>query len=156
MLKIVSGLLKPSSGIITLNDEVIRSRSKKLRKISSYVHQSPVLLNRSVCENIKYNIEKKENNANYIKQKVNEMMQLAEIHEKKEEFKLSGGEIKRVAIVRAFASSPDILILDEPTAEIDPGGIEMIKRIIAMQTKGGKAVLFSTHNMAFAGEVELL
>ena len=63
---------------------------------------------------------------------------------------LSGGEQQRLALVRAMATSPDVLLLDEATANLDPGSILAIEDLVHQARKSGTPVLLVTHDLAQA------
>ena len=63
---------------------------------------------------------------------------------------LSGGQQQRVALARAWALRPDVLLLDEPTASLDPGAVEAIERIVREIRTDGTRILMTTHNLGQA------
>jgi tungstate transport system ATP-binding protein len=66
---------------------------------------------------------------------------------------LSGGERQRLALARAWARRPRLLLLDEPTASLDPSGVEAVERIIRQIRTDGAKVLMTTHNLAQANRL---
>jgi tungstate transport system ATP-binding protein len=66
---------------------------------------------------------------------------------------LSGGEQQRVALARAWALEPELLILDEPTASLDPASTREVERIIGEIAAGGTRILMTTHNLGQARRV---
>ena len=63
---------------------------------------------------------------------------------------LSGGEVQRVALARILVAQPEVLLLDEPTANLDPYNVELIEAIIRHQHEQGKTILLVTHNVSQA------
>ena len=67
--------------------------------------------------------------------------------------KLSGGQKQRLAIVRALAMNPEMMLFDEPTSALDPEMVKEVLNVIKDLTKSGMTILIVTHEMAFAREV---
>lgn len=76
---------------------------------------------------------------------------LSEAYEKRSPFELSGGEKRRAAIAGVLAMQPDIMILDEPTAGLDPGGREEIMARLCALRDGGMGIVIVSHNMDDVG-----
>ena len=66
---------------------------------------------------------------------------------------LSGGERQRLALARAWVRRPRLLLLDEPTASLDPSGVEAVERIVRQIRTDGAKVLMTTHNLAQANRL---
>ena len=75
--------------------------------------------------------------------------------EKAEEYprKLSGGQKQRLAIVRALAMQPEVMLFDEPTSALDPEMVKEVLHVIEELTRSGMTILIVTHEMGFAREV---
>ena len=67
--------------------------------------------------------------------------------------KLSGGQKQRLAIVRALAMHPEVMLFDEPTSALDPEMVKEVLNVISDLTKSGMTILIVTHEMGFAREV---
>lgn len=67
--------------------------------------------------------------------------------------KLSGGQKQRLAIVRAMAMSPDVMLFDEPTSALDPEMVKDVLEVIKSLAKGGMTIVIVTHEMGFAKEI---
>ena len=67
--------------------------------------------------------------------------------------KLSGGQKQRLAIVRALAMKPDVMLFDEPTSALDPEMVKEVLNVIRELTRSGMTILIVTHEMGFAREV---
>jgi tungstate transport system ATP-binding protein len=63
---------------------------------------------------------------------------------------LSGGEQQRLAIARAWALGPEVMFLDEPTANLDPGAMRDVERLIGQIRAGGTKIVMTTHNLGQA------
>ena len=77
------------------------------------------------------------------------------LEDKAEEYprKLSGGQKQRLAIVRALAMQPEVMLFDEPTSALDPEMVKEVLNVITDLTRSGMTILIVTHEMAFAREV---
>lgn len=138
MTRLLLKLIKPTSGEITINDIPISDLNTSfIRSIIVYIPQSPKLFNRTLFENITYrtpNVTKKD--IYELLHKVG-MDDLAEVFKGKMESRvgpngsrLSGGQCQIVWLLRAFFSKTPIIILDEPTASIDPDNRKKIIKIV--------------------------
>ncbi len=155
LLNLIGCIDKPSSGalnvcgqdITVLNDnELADFRAKNIGFIFQTYNLIPVL---SVFENVEYPLlltktPKKERNEKVMQ--ALETVKLAE-HWKKLPNELSGGQRQRVAIARALVKQPQLVLADEPTANLDhKTGTEIIKLMYEMQEKIGITFIFSTHD----------
>jgi len=66
---------------------------------------------------------------------------------------LSGGEQQRLALVRALAQQPEVLLLDEPTASLDPASVQMLEKSVLSAQQAGTKVIFVTHDTAQAKRI---
>lgn len=151
-----NGLLQPTSGNVYIRGENIADDKKKLRDIRfkvGLVFQFPEyqLFEETVEKDIAFGptnmgLEKEE-----IDRRVKmaaEMIGISEEMLKKSPFELSGGQKRRVAIAGVIAMEPELLILDEPTAGLDPRGRdEILGYIRAYQKSGNRSVVIVSHSM---------
>jgi len=157
LINILNLLDKPDEGIILFRGKDIRQYSKKnilrIRRRMTLVHQKPFLFQTSVFNNVAYGLKLRgiatENNRTKI------MNSLAIVgltdFEKRNAYQLSGGEAQRAVIARALVLEPEILFLDEPTANIDLRHIDVIERIIKKINRDMKTtVIFTTHDLSQA------
>ena len=115
------------------------------------VFQRPVMLRRSVFDNVLYGMTV--NGASeYAAQRAHEVLArvgLAHLAERPARV-LSGGEQQRVALARAWALKPDVLLLDEPTASLDPHAVRAVEAIIREIAAAGTAIIMTTHHRGVA------
>ncbi|RZD18533.1 MAG: urea ABC transporter ATP-binding subunit UrtE [Candidatus Acididesulfobacter diazotrophicus] len=153
-LKTIIGLINVKSGTISFNDEDIThiSIDKRARKGISYVPQGreifPYL---TVYENIILGFEAKHNYSNEMLQRIYEMFPFLKKMLNKNGGELSGGQQQQLAIARALASNPDLILMDEPTEGIQPSIVLEIENIIKL-IKGQKttSILLVEQYMDFA------
>jgi len=140
LLKLVAGLLQPSEGRLDVNAKAV------------LVHQRPYLLSGTVFHNVAYGLKIRKTPKHEIEERVNaEIKSWGLGHLKgRSSAKLSGGEKQRTAIARAMVLRPDILLLDEPTASVDPDNINQMEELIDQILTGGTTVILSTHHLDFA------
>jgi tungstate transport system ATP-binding protein len=120
------------------------------RRKMSAVFQKPAVFNMSVFENIAYPLKLRRVPGGKIRSRVEELLELTGLkgYAKRKARTLSGGEAQRVALARAMASNPELLLLDEPTANLDPLSSQVIEDLITRFNKaGGVTVVMSTHDM---------
>jgi tungstate transport system ATP-binding protein len=118
------------------------------RRQIAMVFQRPVLLNRNVQDNIKYGL--KLHGRDNVPQRIGRILQQLSLSQLARESarSLSGGEIQRVALARALVLEPRILLLDEPTANLDPHHVQLIEEIIRQQHQDhGRTIVLVTHNI---------
>jgi len=156
LLRIVSGIETPTQGEMYFQEEKINSRNNdKLTKNITMVFQKTVMFTGTVYDNIAYGLKLKGHTKNNVATKVKEVLQTVKLEgfEKRSARKLSGGEQQRVAIARALALDTKVLLLDEPTANIDPKNASLIEDILQAVSKHRKTIIVATQNMAQAGNL---
>ena len=119
----------------------------QVRKNIIYIHQTPVLFKGSVKYNIEYGfkLRKMEIDSERIK-KLEESFNLSHLINRNVNL-LSGGEKQRVCLLRAMALNPKVLILDEPTQNLDPANIKIIEANIKSYIEQNGTVIIVTHNL---------
>ncbi|MCW6652649.1 cell division ATP-binding protein FtsE [Aerococcaceae bacterium NML210727] len=121
----------------------------KLRRSVGVVFQDFKLLPKlNVYENVAYALEVTGKSGREIKKRVMEVLDLVGLRHKIHQYpnELSGGEQQRIAIARAIANKPTILIADEPTGNLDPETALGIQRVLENINQSGTTVLMGTHN----------
>ena len=158
LIQTLNGLLLPTSGEVHVGDYVITNKAKKnkhikqLRKSLAIVFQFPEyqLFEETVEKDVSFGLKNygmKENEAIIEAHKALKEVGIDESFYKRSPFELSGGEKRRVAIAGIIALNPDILVLDEPTAGLDPLGSEIILNLIKKFNENGKTIILVTHDM---------
>lgn len=140
LLKLLAGLLTPTAGTITSQERPV------------LVHQRPYLFAQSVAANVAWPLRIRGVPRDEARRKVTaalEQLGLNHLSRRWAPF-LSGGEKQRVAIARTLVLDPDVLLLDEPTSNIDTASIRVIEDVLRQRAAAGKTVLMSTHNLASA------
>lgn len=157
LVRHINALLKPTSGTITVGDRVITPETnnknlKPLRKQVGMVFQFPEsqLFEETVEKDIMFgpmNFGASESEAREAAHKMIKLVGLGESHLSQSPFDLSGGQMRRVAIAGVLASDPETIILDEPTAGLDPVGRKEIMELFKNLQQQGKTIILITHNM---------
>ena len=125
LLRLIDLLEAPTSGRIYFDGiDVTESRGLRfeVRRRMAFVLQKPVVFNMSVYDNIAYGLKWRGKKRGYIAEKVHSILEMVDLtpYKNRNARTLSGGEAQRVAIARAIAIEPEVLLLDEPTANLDP------------------------------------
>ncbi|MGZ4919508.1 MAG: ABC transporter ATP-binding protein [Halobacteriota archaeon] len=154
ILRLINMLQRPTSGKILIdgtNVTLLRDREKiQVRRKMSMVFQKPSPLRGSVYANTAVGLRFRKVKADEISRRVSESLELVglEGYEGRRADTLSGGEMQRVALARAIATTPEVLLLDEPTANLDPVSTETIESLIGdLKNRSGVTVILSTHDM---------
>jgi tungstate transport system ATP-binding protein len=147
MMKIIADLLEPESGRIIYNGQYFN----KIKDNLTYVSHNSYLFNDTVYENIAAPLKFREKENSYIEKRVKELIKMFKIGYLKDKnaLNLSGGEKQKVSLARALSFNPEILIIDEPTANIDPNFIKLIESTLkSINEKYKTTILIVTHNTA--------
>jgi tungstate transport system ATP-binding protein len=124
--------------------------SLDLRRKVTTVFQNPALLTRSVAANVAYGLKLRGQNNRLIKEAVDKTLRQVGLHHlaQANARTLSGGEMQRVALARALVLEPAVLLLDEPTANLDPYNVKLIEQIILETNReAGTTIVIVTHNV---------
>lgn len=149
LLRLLNFLEPPTAGRIEFDGQLVNGNHLPLmlRRQVTTVFQRPVLLNTSVEGNVAYGLRLRGVQGDG---RVRELLKLVGLSElaKAPARQLSGGEAQRVALARALAIEPRVLLLDEPTANLDPYNVGLIEGIVAdVNRRQGTTVVLVTHNV---------
>lgn len=159
-LRCLNLLEVPDSGKITFEGVEITDKKididKHRQKMGMVFQHFNVFPNMTVLENITLSpvLEKKVPKEQAQKE-AEELLKKVGLLEKKDEYprKLSGGQKQRLAIVRAMAMKPDVILFDEPTSALDPEMVKDVLDVIKDLADSGMTIVIVTHEMGFAKEV---
>jgi tungstate transport system ATP-binding protein len=155
LLKLAMGLLPPTTGRI---EDGIGDGAKP--PVKSIMFQKPVMLRRSVAANVAFALTAagRDASAGAVTHLLAQVG-LASLGERPAR-KISGGEQQRLSLARALARSPGILLLDEPTASLDPASTKAVEDIVAQVAMRGVKVVMATHDLGqarrLAGDIVFL
>ena len=147
------------TGKITLEGKELKDYSQKeiVQKIG-FVFQNPFTqisgVKNTVFEEIAYGLENLGIERETIISEVEKILKLLEIEKlcDKNPYNLSGGQKQRVALASIIAMNPDILVIDEPTSQLDPKGTEDIFKIINLMANEGKTIILVEHKLELIAE----
>lgn len=152
LLSIIGLLIPPTEGKVLYKGKNITDLSKRkkveARRNFSFVRQKPVVLDTSVYNNIAYGLRVRNVDKSQISKRVNEIIDYAGLdgYEEKNARALSGGEMQRVAIAMNFVLDPEVYLLDEVSANLDPKNVSLLESFINKIKKENKTILISTHD----------
>lgn len=158
LLRLLDLLEEPSSGHILFNDVDTSIHDKDrltLRRQMGMVFQRSVMFNTSVYDNVAYPLRIR-GIKNGIDRRVNEVLELVGLEgfERRHALTLSGGEAQRVSLAQAMVFQPRLLLLDEPTANLDPRNVSIIESIITkINHQEQVTIVMATHNIGQAEQI---
>jgi len=152
LLRLLDLIEMPTRGALSILGEDALSREVRfdLRRRMGMLSQKPVIFNRTVSENIAIGLKYRNAGRAVTDERVRGALRDIglEGYSRQPARTLSGGEAQRVALARAMVTDPEILFLDEPTANLDPNSVEKIEEIILrLNRDAGTTVIVSTHDM---------
>jgi putative ABC transport system ATP-binding protein len=154
LLNIIGGIDKPTSGKITVFGEDLGNKDENslatLRCNNvGFVFQSYNLVSTlTVAENVAFPMEWLRTSEDHIKKRVEELLEVVGLENRAEHFpsQLSGGEQQRVAFARALANEPPLLLVDEPTGNLDAKTSMKIIQLLQKLKDQGKTIIAATHD----------
>ncbi|MGQ9759621.1 MAG: ABC transporter ATP-binding protein [Candidatus Methanomethylicaceae archaeon] len=153
LLRILDLLEEPTSGrVIFDGDEIDYKKNRvSLRRRIGMVFQQTILFDMSVYENVAYPLKFRGTLSNAdIERKVMRTLEDVKLcgFERKNALTLSGGETQRVALAQAIVTDPELLLLDEPTANLDPKNVSIVEGVLSRLNNENKTtIIMTTHNM---------
>ena len=152
LLRHLNFLEKPTAGCLTFANNILNGNLPPLeicRKVTT-VFQNPMLLNRSVAANVAYGLNVRGKRGKLIEQPVAAVLAQVGLSDfaRASARTLSGGEAQRVALARALVVEPMVLLMDEPTANLDLYNVKLIEQIIAkVNQEQSTTIVLVTHNI---------
>ena len=147
LMRILAGLEDPDTGTILFNNQT--KDAKALRRVSTLVFQKSVMFSLNVHDNLAYGLKIRGVSKDEISKKVADALQAVRLSgfEKRRAKKLSGGEQQRISLARAFLLDSSVLLLDEPTANLDPNSATIIEKAIVSKKSSQRIIIMATHNL---------
>jgi len=154
VLRLLDLLDMPTSGKIYFDGidtaESARVRLEARRRMA-LVLQKPIVFNASVYDNIAFGLKWRGVARNSLRGRVNQILEMTDLYAERDRNArtLSGGEVQRVAIARAVAIEPEVLLMDEPTANLDPNSSSRIEKLITeIIHRFHTTIIMATHDMS--------
>ncbi len=154
LLRLIDLLDMPVAGRVYFDGvDTAKSLAERLeiRRRMAFVLQKPTVFNTSVYDNIAYGLKWRGVKKDNIREKVNNILEMVSLsaYKNRNARTLSGGEVQRVAIARAIAIEPELLLLDEPTANLDPTSTSKIEELITrILHQYDTTIIMATHDMS--------
>jgi tungstate transport system ATP-binding protein len=153
VLRLINLLDLPTAGTIIFDGtDTTASNAVRLsiRRRMAMVFQKPAVLNTTVAGNVAFGLKFRGVERSEIDSRVHEALEIVGLLHlaDRKAVTLSGGEMQRVAIARALVTRPEVLLLDEPTANLDPVNTDLIEKLIlAIHKRFKTTIILSTHDM---------
>jgi tungstate transport system ATP-binding protein len=157
LLRLCMGLAAPSTGRITWGGHAAGAPARR-----AILFQRPVMLRRSVTANVTYALAQAGTPHNQRARRAAALLERVGLSDlaQRPARRLSGGEQQRLALARALARDPEILLLDEPTANLDPAATRGVEEIVLMAARSGIKIVMASHDLGqvrrLAGDVFFL
>lgn len=152
LLRLLHGLVSPSRGSILVHGEPLDA---KRRRRQAMVFQSPVILRRSVRANVEFALAAHGVPRSRRRSEAMRLLAVAGLQDKARQSapSLSGGERQKLTVVRALATRPEVLFLDEPTSNLDPASVMAIENLLMDASAEGTKIVLVTHDVGQAGRL---
>jgi len=154
LLRLIDLIDTPTAGSIYFDGTDTNSSPGvrlEMRRRMAFVLQKPIVFNASVHDNVAYGLKWRGLAKSDIRNKVSNILEMVGLSEyrNRNARTLSGGEVQRVAIARALATEPELLLLDEPTANLDPPSASRVEELITgIIQRHTATIVMATHDMA--------
>ena len=160
LLRCLNGLEEIQEGEVLLDDQVVNPNKKNLsknrEKIGMVFQSYDLFPHLTILQNVTVApIKVKKRNRREVEKEALELLERVGLRSKKDDYprQLSGGQKQRVAIVRALIMHPEVLLLDEITAALDPEMVREVLDVVLDLAKEGRTMVIVTHEMQFAKAV---
>ena len=154
-LRIIGGFLFPDKGNVIFDGKDITQLAPNKRQLNTVFQKYALFPNMNVAENIAFGLKIKKKSKAYIDDKIKYALKLVNLdgYEKRKIDALSGGQQQRIAIARALAMNPEVMLFDEPTSALDPEMVGEVLNVMKNLAENGMTMVIVTHEMGFAREV---
>lgn len=149
LLRILNLFEKPTSGELVFEGMPLCDKNNVRRRMS-LLFQTPAVFNRTVFDNVAFGLRVRGMGKRKIEEKVSMALNIVGLEgkERQRARTLSGGEAQRMAFARAIVYDPEVLLLDEPTANLDPANVAKVEDIIRrIRDELGTTIVIATHNI---------
>ncbi|MFA5612943.1 MAG: ABC transporter ATP-binding protein [Methanoculleus sp.] len=153
LLRLINLLDTPEGGEIRIGGSSIHTKGDqrlRIRRMMGMVFQKPAAFSATVYENVAVGLRFRGVSEGTIREKVGDALDVIGLagYEERKARTLSGGEMQRVALARAMVTEPEVLLMDEPTANLDPVSVGMIEELVLQINRDlGTTIMISTHDM---------
>ncbi|MFM1651822.1 phosphate ABC transporter ATP-binding protein [Brevibacillus sp. B_LB10_24] len=156
LLRVVNLLQKPHAGTMNYWGEEVdlaslpHAKALAIQRQMAFVAQQPVMFHTSVFDNVAMGLRYRKLDRKTIRQRVSEALELVDLGDRihQQAATLSGGEAQRAALARAIVLKPRLLLLDEPTASLDPANVSIFEQVIkGIHRQTGMTIMIVTHNL---------
>lgn len=150
-LGLCHGMILPSRGHVLWGGKP----AAKTRKSRGFIFQHPTVMRRSVAQNIRFALAGSTLTSSQKTARVDELLGMVQLSDKAHlpAALLSGGEGQAMALARALANGPEVLLMDEPTSNLDPNVNRNFEEIITQLATTGIGVIWTTHDLAQARRI---
>ena len=154
-LRLIGGFETPDIGKIYFDGQDITSLAPNERKLNTVFQKYSLFPHMTIAENIAFGLKISKKTKEYINDKIKYALKLVNLDgfENRSIDSLSGGQQQRIAIARALAMDPDVILFDEPTSALDPEMVGEVLELMKELAHTGITMLVVTHEMGFAREV---
>lgn len=155
LLRMIAGFNSIEGGDIFFNEKRINDMDPSKRNIGMVFQNYAIFPNLSVRDNVAFGLKNRKVDKAEIKKRTDEFLNLMQIMQYADRMpnQLSGGQQQRIAIARALAMNPDVMLFDEPTSALDPEMVGEVLEIMKELADDGMTMVVVTHEMGFAREV---
>jgi len=147
LLRVMALLISPQEGSIEFAGSDSNHLARQRQRVT-LVEQSPYLFKGSVADNLNYGLKLRGIDSKERNSRIQSTLTIVglERFEQRQAKELSSGEVQRVALARALVLKPELLLLDEPTANIDSNSMQAYEALLSGLSEYGVTVVFSTHD----------
>ncbi len=157
LLRVLACLERPDNGEVHIGGERVDDGNRNRVKMGvTLVFQKTTLFTASVYDNVAYGLRLRKTPQSEVDQAVKRTLEMVKLEgfEKRQARKLSGGEQQRVSLARALALDTPLLLLDEPTANLDPNSVSIVEEVVRQVNRQRRiTVIIATHNVFQAGQI---